>query len=79
MQTLDAIFIAFGGPASVGRAIGVSTEHAASMKRRGSIPVDYWPALIRAANEREIHDITYESLTLLHASRRESFVLPRAM
>ncbi len=67
MRTLAAIFSAFGGASKVGRAIGVSTEHAASMKRRNSIPVGYWPALVAAAQERQITDITYESLTHLHA------------
>jgi hypothetical protein len=67
MSTIDALFSAFGGPSKVGRAIGVSTEHAAAMKRRGSIPVGYWPNLIAAARERQIRGITYESLTHLHA------------
>jgi hypothetical protein len=70
METLPALFTAFGGPAKVGQAIGVSTEHAASMKRRNSIPVGYWPQLIAAARERRITGITYESLTHLHAGSR---------
>jgi hypothetical protein len=66
MSMIDVVFSAFGGPSKVGRAIGVSTEHAAAMKRRGSIPVGYWPDLISAARERQIPGITYESLTHLH-------------
>jgi hypothetical protein len=69
MRTLDDIFAAFGGPSKVGQIISVSTEHAAGMKRRGSIPVDYWPALIAAARERRIYGVTYEALTLMHANR----------
>lgn len=70
METLAAVFIAFGGPSKVGQAIGISTEHAAAMKRRNSIPVGYWPLLIEAARERRISGITYESLTHLHAGPR---------
>lgn len=52
MSNVDSIFDLFGGPAAVGRIIGKSTEHAATMRRRGSIPVRYWPALIEAAREK---------------------------
>lgn len=69
MDNLEALFTAFGGPSKVGQAVGVSTEHAAAMKRRNSIPVDYWPSLIAAAQERCIAGVTYESLALLHARR----------
>lgn len=67
MDTLDDLFERFGGAAKVGQAIGVSTEHAASMKRRKSIPVDYWPKLIGAARDRRISGVTPERLMHLHA------------
>lgn len=67
MQTLDDVFSAFGGPSKVGQAVGVSTEHAASMRRRRSIPVKYWPSLVRAARDLELDWITFEALTSLHA------------
>jgi hypothetical protein len=69
MRSVEDVFEAFGGPSKVGQAVGVSTEHAAAMKRRGSIPVAYWPALIATARERRISGITYEALALLHADR----------
>lgn len=69
MQTIAELFEDFGGPSKVGQAIGVSTEHAAAMKRRNSIPVTYWPSLIATAREREIAGITYEALVYLHAER----------
>lgn len=70
MKTIEDVFEAFGGPAKVGQAIGVSTEHASAMKRRRSIPDIYRPALVAKARERRIAGITYESLTLLHAEQR---------
>jgi hypothetical protein len=77
--SVDDIFDAFGGPSAVGRVIGKSTEHAASMRRRGSIPVDYWPALIAHAREvaadpeqprcRMMAHVTSDTLMLIHADR----------
>ena len=71
METIAAVFDAFDGPAELGRAIGTTTEHAAGMRRRNSIPVTYWPKLIAAARERRISGITYESLTHMHVERAE--------
>lgn len=67
METIADLFFTFGGPARVGQAIGVSTEHAAAMKRRGSIPVDYWPSLIECAKARRIRGVTAELLMQLHS------------
>lgn len=70
METLPDIFDAFDGPAELGRALGITTELAAGMRRRNSIPVRYWPTLIAAARERRISGITYESLTHIHVDAR---------
>jgi hypothetical protein len=43
---LDILFSELGGPAGVGRMLGIATEHAAAMKRRGSIPIEHWPVMI---------------------------------
>ena len=48
MITLESIFDDLKGPAEVAKVIGVKTEHAAALKRRRSIPVRYWPALLAA-------------------------------
>lgn len=68
MVTLHSIFDAFGGPAGLGRAIGRTTEHTTTMRRRCSIPVRYWPQVIAAAKERGASWITYETLTLAHTN-----------
>lgn len=49
--------------------ISVPTKHASAMKARNSINVDYWPDVISAAERRDILDVTYERLTLMHAKR----------
>lgn len=68
MSTVATIFERFEGPANVGRAIGKPTEHATAMRRRGSIPVRYWPALISAAKAAKIEGVTYKDLVSAHAS-----------
>jgi hypothetical protein len=70
MNTFDDLFEKCGGPAQVGRMIGVPTEHATAMKRRGSIPAAYWPKLISSAAEGGIEGISYEALARLAAQRR---------
>lgn len=52
--------------------IGVAYGTAKAMRRRGSIPVAYWPALIAAAKERGIEDITYKSLVEAHVAKTEA-------
>jgi hypothetical protein len=64
---IHAIFRAFGGPTALGEAIGVGRTHAGTMKTRGSIPPEYWPALIKAAAKREIEGITAEALMQIAA------------
>lgn len=66
MVTLSSIFDAFGSPDGFGKAIGKNAMHARAMRRRGSIPVRYWPKLISAAKKSGAKWITYEALTLAH-------------
>lgn len=72
MKTVDQIFDAFNGPAEVARIIGKRTEHATGMRRRGSIPVVYWPSLINGAKERGLSDITYDALVSAHAEKNKA-------
>lgn len=69
-MTFRDIFDAFGGPTKLAEVIGVKPFHAQTMKTRGSIPLAYWPALIKAAEERGIQGVTYESLTMMAANRK---------
>lgn len=70
MKTFSDIFEALHGPAEVGRIIGVSTEHASIMKRRGSIPPAYWSRLIDGVKAKGISGIDWELLATLTAIRR---------
>lgn len=70
METLDDLYDAFKGPAGVGRAIGKSTEHAFAMKRRRSVPVRYWPALLSAARSLNLK-LDEACLVRIHTSSCE--------
>jgi hypothetical protein len=72
MNTFDDLFQKLGGPAQVGRVIGVTTEHTTSMKRRGSIPARYWPALISRCAANRVSGVTYKVLARLAAGRRSA-------
>lgn len=67
MKTVSDIFEALGGNAAVGRALGVNPSTASEMKRRESIPVEYWPLLVEAAKMKDRQDINFESLALIMA------------
>lgn len=49
MENVDDIFIKLGGTGAVARIIDVKHSAASEMRRRGSIPVRYWPMLIEGA------------------------------
>lgn len=69
MLTVQKIFEDFGGPTKLGRAIGVAPSTASEMKRRASIPVDYWPRLVAAAQECGVQGLTYERLVEVHTDQ----------
>lgn len=50
------------------RDIGVTTEHGAALKRRGSIPPSRWNAVVEAADKRKIKGVTLDLLADLAAS-----------
>lgn len=67
MRTVSDIFDAFGGNAAIGRVLGVNPSTASEMKRRESIPVEYWPMLVEAAKQNEKPEINFESLAIIMA------------
>ncbi len=74
MQTISEIVDAFGGPTEFGKACGFKENPASrgsDMRRRNSIPVDYWSQLIRAAESKGL-SISYETLVEIHAQRSQA-------
>lgn len=49
MQNVGDIFTLMGGTGAVARILDIKHSTASEMRRRGSIPVRYWPALIEGA------------------------------
>lgn len=49
------------------RVLGVGFTTASEMKRRGSIPVKYWPKLVAACEAEGIETVTYERLVEIHS------------
>ena len=45
---------------------GINTNSAKQMRRRSSIPSDYWVKIVAGAARRDI-EVTYEALALAHA------------
>ena len=54
MNTIADIINTLGGNAEVARMCSKTPSWASECKRRGSIPVEYWPRLIEVAHERGI-------------------------
>lgn len=68
MFTVTDLFAAFGGPAEVARALSVKPSTASEMKRRRSVPVAHWPALVRAAADRGVDGVSYDVLVAMHVA-----------
>ena len=66
MCSVYTIFETLGGPTKVARILGVGFTTASEMKRRGSIPVKYWPKLVEACEASGVDGVTYERLVTMH-------------
>jgi hypothetical protein len=67
IDTISGLFDAFGGQAEVGRIIRRGASTASEMKRRASIPVLYWPALLASQRGQEL-ELTADDLIRLHTA-----------
>lgn len=81
MKTVSDIFDIFGGNASVARILRVGPSTASEMKRRESIPVEYWPELVAEAKSLGRDDLSLEAIATVMAaaaSRRKLSKQPEA-
>lgn len=72
MHPIDRLFQALGGVTAVADVLGVGQSTASEMRRRKSIPVRYWPALLDAWKVREPDSASYEALVSMHSRERDS-------
>jgi hypothetical protein len=68
MQSISAILDALGGNAAVARGIDAKPSAISEMRRRRSIPVQYWPSLVRFAASQGI-ELTNDDLVAAHTER----------
>jgi hypothetical protein len=67
MDTVEDIFSRFTRTGALADALGIKLSAASEMRRRGSIPVRYWPRLVEEAKSRGISGISYEKLVAMHS------------
>lgn len=70
MMTVSEIIEHFGGPTKFAAVIGKNPSTASEMKRSGSIPVRYWPAIIQSEKGRAI-GLTSDALVAAHVGTSE--------
>ena len=70
MNTVEDVFLAFEGTANFADALALGLSTASEMRRRGSIPVKYWPRLVDEAEKRGALTITYDRLVAIHSERQ---------
>lgn len=70
INTVFDIFREIGGPTKFAKAMGLKPSAASEMKRRNSIPVPYWPELIKVM-KAEGKPLTYEQLVKAHQKQPE--------
>lgn len=71
MIAVSDIFDALGGPATIARELRIKPSTASEMKRRGSIPAEYWAELALVAERRRHPEINANLLAALHARRNQ--------
>jgi hypothetical protein len=67
MRSVDDIFQDLGGTGAVAKLLDVGHSTASEMRRRGSIPVRYWPKLVSEAAACGVEWITNDNLVEMHA------------
>lgn len=70
MQSVPELIAKFGGPSKFSSVIGKKPSTASEMKRNLSIPVEYWPRIISAAEQLKIEGVTAELLMRIHTTGR---------
>jgi hypothetical protein len=68
MRSVSNLFETLGGPTKVATFLDVGVTTASEMKRRGSIPVKYWPRLVAACEQHGIDGLNYERLVAMHTT-----------
>ena len=70
IKTVDDVFTELGGPTALARLLNLKGASTASeMRRRGSIPVEYWQRLVAVAAKAGHPELSYDQLVSMHSSK----------
>lgn len=69
IKTIDDVVIALGGNAALARSLGKGPSFISECRRRGSIPGQYWSAIVKVADAAGIQAITADLLARLHEDK----------
>lgn len=72
MKNIPTLFDEIGGPGKVAELLSVKPSAASEMKRRGSIPVRYWPRLVDVCKELGIRGVNYDVLVDMHQKAEQA-------
>jgi hypothetical protein len=64
INTILDVFKLFGSNVQLAKILGVSPSGVSEMKRRWSIPVEYWQPLLKAAQKADGKEVDPKDLTL---------------
>jgi hypothetical protein len=67
ISNISDVFNIFPTNVRMADALGVGPSTVSEMKRRGSIPVEYWPVLVDAAKSAGRQDLTLERMAIVSA------------
>lgn len=66
---LQSVFSLFDSNVHMATVLGVGPSAVSEMKRRNSIPVEYWPAIVDFAG---VSKLTFEQLVFMSKAAREA-------
>lgn len=69
MRDVTNLFDEIGGPRKMAALLDVKPSAASEMKRRGSIPVKYWPKLVDGFKNLHLTNVDYDTLVSMHSER----------
>jgi len=72
MNTIAEIFRGLGGTGAVAKALNVGHSTASEMRRRQSIPVKYWPALMECAASAGRSEVDTDLLVRVHVEASQT-------
>lgn len=71
MQSFSEIITELGGPSAFANILGTTQQNASQMRQRNFIPPRFWPATVKAAGDKGLPGVTFETLAML-AEKRET-------